>query len=129
MQISDATYQWVGEVLWHARWRAIVEINSEGAVTTTLARDMNGDGVLSISDVSLWIQWAFWLPGDYLLIGIWRVAPEVAVFLELTPAHLGGWVSGIVSAAIICIGIGYLLVALDAVLGFVRDIRTNGLFP
>lgn len=64
-----------------------------------IAKDMNCDGSLTISDVKLWLGWLFFLPGDGLLYSllVWQGA---AIFLELTPAIYGGWVAGILSAVL-----------------------------
>jgi hypothetical protein len=62
----------------------------------SLPADMNADGVVTISDVGLWTQWFFFLPGDALLAGI-MAKPELATFFEITPASYGGWSSGVMS--------------------------------
>lgn len=66
-------------------------------------RDMNCDGLFTISDVGLWIHWLFFLPGDAVFYGLLSI-PKLAVFLEITPAWYGGWTSGILSI------LGWLLV-------------------
>ncbi len=64
-----------------------------------IAKDMNCDGVFTISDVGLWAEWAFFLPGDGFLWALmqWQ---NIAIFLELTPAAYSGWISGIFSVII-----------------------------
>ncbi len=56
--------------------------------------DMNGDGVVSISDIWLWIKWVFFAPGDFIIIIIMNWAPKVAAFFEFT---MMGVASGIIS--------------------------------
>lgn len=65
-----------------------------------IAKDMNCDGVFTISDVGLWLEWAFFLPGDGLLWAVMRGSPKMATFLEITPADYGGWSMGIISASL-----------------------------
>ena len=59
-------------------------------------KDMNCDGLFTISDVGLWAKWVFFLPGDGLL---WVVMQSqgAAIFFELTPEIYSGWYSGITS--------------------------------
>lgn len=62
-----------------------------------LRADMNYDGLVTISDIWLWIKWLFFLPGDST---IWLVTDRVyrlAIFLELSAADYGGWLSGFLS--------------------------------
>lgn len=74
------------------------------------SRDMNRDGVFTISDIWLWFQWIFFLPGDALLAATMS-NQWLATFLEITPLNYGGWLSGIVSAIawVILLGIAWLL--------------------
>lgn len=58
--------------------------------------DMNGDGVFTISDAYQWLEWGFFLPGDFVL-SILMMTP-VGRFFEITPEWQGGWVSGVGSA-------------------------------
>jgi len=76
------------------------------------AKDINCDGVFTISDVALWLDWAFFLPGDGLLWVLMQM-PELANFLELTPDAYSGWFSGIASA------IGWLIAL--GVMGAISD--------
>jgi len=64
-----------------------------------IAKDMNCDGVFTISDMGLWLEWAFFLPGDGMLWTLMQL-PKIATFLELTPIAYGGWISGIASAVV-----------------------------
>jgi hypothetical protein len=59
--------------------------------------DMTGDGLVTPSDVPLWGEWLFYLPGDALiaLFGDSRFGR----FLELTPASLGTPTSAALSLA------------------------------
>ncbi len=70
--------------LWDARWEEI-------------AVDMNGDGSATISDVGLWVVWAFFLPGDAILIGLMAWLPSVALFLEIGPSAVGSTFAAIIS--------------------------------
>ncbi len=86
---------------------ALCQLDREAAGRWFIAKDMNCDGVFTISDVLLWGEWVFFLPGDGLLWALmeWQ---SVATFLELTPAAYSGWSSGIVSAIIWLIAIAIL---------------------
>ena len=70
-----------------------------------IARDMNCDGVFTISDVGLWLKWTFFLPGDGLLWAVMQLS-EVAIFLELTPNAYSGWFPGVVSAIAWLVALG-----------------------
>lgn len=52
--------------------------------------DMNQNGVVTVSDLWLWIKWLYFWPGDGLIYLILRKAPEVAAFFELSAAKFGG---------------------------------------
>jgi hypothetical protein len=71
------------DVAWKERWHFVA--------------DMNGDGVTTISDVWLWLKWAFFAPADWLLLITMYYATSVALFLEMTPSMLSGRFSGITS--------------------------------
>jgi hypothetical protein len=73
--------------------------DTEAKRQRTFAADMNGDGTITISDVSAWIGWLFFYPGDYIVYlilsdspGIARFLEEVAHFfeIEITPLRYGG---------------------------------------
>ena len=68
------------DALWNARWR--------------FPSDMNGDGVVTISDAMLWAKWIFFAPGDALFLATMKFAPGVAAFFELS---LSGGLSALVS--------------------------------
>jgi hypothetical protein len=59
--------------------------------------DMNSEGIITVSDVWLWVKWLFFYPGDLLLQVIVNYAPALATFLELAPSSFGGWGSGTIS--------------------------------
>jgi len=63
----------------------------------SFAADMNGDGGVTISDVSLWFQWLFFYPGDAFFYNVMLYLPKVTQFFELTVSSYGGWVSGVIS--------------------------------
>jgi hypothetical protein len=63
------------------------------------ALDMNADGTVTISDAYLWLQWLFWLPGDYSIIALMKWAPAAALFMELSPASLASGTSTALSIA------------------------------
>jgi hypothetical protein len=46
--------------------------------------------MVTVSDVWLWIKWAYFWPGDGLIHLAILKAPEIAAFFELTPAAYGG---------------------------------------
>jgi hypothetical protein len=60
--------------------------------------DVNGDGALTIGDVSFFVEHAFFLPGDWLVWTIATYTPSLAGFFELGPGSYGGVLSGFVSA-------------------------------
>ena len=76
-----------------------------------IAKDMNCDGVFTISDIWPLIEWVFFLPGDSLVLGLMAALPGVATFFELTPESLGG-------SASVALSIMAWLWALGAVVGF-----------
>ena len=91
---------------------ALCQHEREAAGRWFIDKDMNCDGLFTISDVGLWAEWAFFSPGDGLLWAVMQ-SQQLATFLELTPAVYSGWFSGVVSAII-------WLIAL-AVWGWVAD--------
>ena len=80
--------------------------------------DMNRDGALTPSDVWLWLQWLFFMPGDALIA---QFGPTpLGRLLELTPASFGASTSVLLSAALWLVGLwalyyswGYFLDAVD----------------
>lgn len=66
--------------------------------------DMNGDGLLTISDVVMWFEWLwegvvwlFFLPGDTVIWLLMVYTPGLAIFLELSVEFYSGWMAGILS--------------------------------
>jgi hypothetical protein len=57
--------------------------------------DMNLDGVVTISDVWLWLQWLYFLPGD--LAALVLLDSPVGNFFEITLSSLQGVGSGVLS--------------------------------
>jgi len=57
--------------------------------------DMNLDGVVTISDVWLWLQWLYFLPGD--LTALVLLDSPVGNFFEITLSSLQGVGSGVLS--------------------------------
>lgn len=64
----------------------------------SLRKDMNGDGIQSISDLWAVLWHIFHYPGDSL-VGAFAGQPKYAAFFEITPASCGGLVSSIISIA------------------------------
>ena len=54
--------------------------------------DMNADGIVTISDVWLWIEWLFYWPGDGFIYILIHKFSTFAQFFELTSADYGEWV-------------------------------------
>ena len=84
-----------------------------------IAKDMNCDGAFTISDIPLLSEWVVYLPGDLLLLFLMGRFPEIAAFLELTPASFGGWISlgiSIIAWLFVCGLITVFCLALDLLL-------------
>ena len=60
--------------------------------------DMNADGMVTVSDLPLWAQWLFFVPGDALIAQFGTT--RFGHFLELTPASFGSATSAALSAAL-----------------------------
>ncbi len=58
----------------------------------SLQRDMNGDGVQTISDVWLWVKAAYYWPGNWLIDQM-ASQPKLVEFFELNWQSCGGWLS------------------------------------
>jgi hypothetical protein len=86
-----------GERAWDQRWAF---------------EDVNGDGLITISDASGLFSWLFTAPGDWLILTLITRAPDVALFFELTPDALSGLFSSLVS---LCIWGGFALILGEAV--------------
>lgn len=75
-----------------------------------LYADANGDGVISVSDVWLWIKWFYFAPGDAIIYAIAHT--PAATFFELGPQSYGNWFSSVV-------GVPFLLIACLILVGCV----------
>ena len=71
------------EQAWDIRWQ--------------IASDMNGDGVVTIADVGLWIKWIFLAPGDFLVLLTLIYATPIALFLEISTENISGFMSAALS--------------------------------
>lgn len=60
--------------------------------------DMNGDGLATTSDVPLWAEWLFFVPGDAFIAQFGSTS--FGRFLELTPASFGTATSAALSTAL-----------------------------
>lgn len=78
--------QRAGEEAWSERWRFV--------------QDSNGDGVVTTADVGGWAEWLFFAPGDWILLGLMKTQPDVAVFFEMTPELQSGLLSGLISLGV-----------------------------
>jgi hypothetical protein len=72
----------------------------------SLAYDMNADGVVTISDVGLWLKWLYFWPGDTAVQVIGPTA--VGKFLKFSDSSFGGRGSGILSAVVWGVVIGVI---------------------
>ena len=67
-----------------------------------LALDMNGDGLITITDIGHWLKTVFYMPGEIVVNTIDRVHP-LSRFFELTSAschgHIAVFLSGVVWGA------------------------------
>ena len=52
--------------------------------------DMNQNGLVTVSDLWLWIKWAYFWPGDALIYLAILHTPSLAEFFELSAAKYGG---------------------------------------
>lgn len=62
--------------------------------------DVNDDGQLTISDVGLWLQHAFFLPGDWVIWTSLQYWPQAAQFFELTTRAYGSTLSALISVIV-----------------------------
>ena len=62
-----------------------------------LVWDGNADGRFTVSDVGLWLQTLFFLPGDTLIWISLRYAPEVTQFFEVDAGQYGSTFSALLS--------------------------------
>jgi hypothetical protein len=73
--------------------------------------DMNGDGAFSASDISHWVLWLFFMPGDAVIA--WIGPAWFARLLNLTSVGFGSATSGWISAALWVFGIWVVYFFLD----------------
>jgi hypothetical protein len=59
--------------------------------------DMNGDTIVTISDVQAWVEWAFYYPGDLAIHHFLLPDRRLAQFFELTPLSYQGRLSFVLS--------------------------------
>ena len=59
--------------------------------------DMNFDGLITISDIWLWVKWLYFYPGDFFISVLIEYLPFIATFLELSSGDYGGLGSGFFS--------------------------------
>ena len=79
--------------------------------------DPSGDPSYTISDLGLWLQDAFFLPGDWLIWATAAYTAPVAEFLEVGASDYGGVLSGFVSALAWIL----LMIVAGVTYGTVRD--------
>jgi len=60
--------------------------------------DTNQDGVITYNDVTEWVMWVFYAPGDGILHWVMTNWPGFATFFEITPANYCGFLSLALSA-------------------------------
>jgi DNA-binding MarR family transcriptional regulator len=99
-----------------------------------LVWDVNNDGSFTVTDLGLWLQHVFFLPGDWIIWMILRYAPEVGRFLEVDTREYGTSFSALLSvfswlAVIVTImTTSHYLASIDrAVTGLLRGILSRGL--
>jgi hypothetical protein len=86
---------------------------------TFFVADPDGDGRLTTADAVMWLEQAFFLPGDWTLWAIARYAPSLAAALGIKVPQYGGLWAGTISAvlwllALVTIGVAYgYVVAFD----------------
>lgn len=68
-------------------------------VCPDIQKDMNGDGIQTISDILAAVQVIYHWPGDFIL-ELMLQSPETAQFLELSLLSCGGWLAFGISTAI-----------------------------
>ena len=66
----------------------------------SLVWDGNADGQITVSDVGLWLQTLFFLPGDTLIWLSLSYAPEITQFFEVDAGQYGSTFSALLSVFI-----------------------------
>jgi hypothetical protein len=80
--------------------------------STFFVADPDGDGALTIADAVVWLEQAFFLPGDWTLWAVARYLPSLAASLGIKVPQYGGLWAGTISAvlwllAFVMIGVAY----------------------
>lgn len=77
--------------------------------------DLNYDGVISISDVWLWVKWILVWPGDRIIY--WLSKGPALTFFELSPQSYGNWFSIMASVFIWLIVLLFFFAVLNELFG------------
>lgn len=91
---------------------------SIAAPWSALQWDLNGDGRFTIGDIVLWLEEAFFLPGDWSIWLLSTYLPGTGKFLELDDSDYGGVFSGFVSAFTWLAALLIVLIVLRAIKSF-----------
>jgi DNA-binding MarR family transcriptional regulator len=98
----------------------------------SLVWDGNADGRFTVTDVGLWLQTLFFLPGDTLIWFSLTYTPEVTQFFEVDAGQYGSTFSALLSVfvwlalAVLLLTTSHWLAMLDrAVTGVVRNSMTG----
>jgi len=65
-----------------------------------LVWDVNNDGVFTVTDIGLWLENAFFLPGDWAIWLTATYAPDIGRFFEVGVSDYGSTFSALVSVFI-----------------------------
>lgn len=94
--------------------------------------DVNNDGSFTVTDLGLWLQNVFFLPGDWLIWMMLRYAPEVGRFLEVDAGAYGSTVAALLSVfswlgiIVVIMTTSHYLAAIDrAFTGLLRGLMTR----
>ena len=97
-----------------------------------LVWDVNRDGNFTVTDLGLWLQHTFFLPGDWLIWIMLRYAPGLGRFLEVDAGAYGSTVSALLSVfswlgvIVLIMTTSHYLAAVDrAVTGLLRGVVTR----
>lgn len=98
----------------------------------SLVWDGNADGRFTVTDVGLWLQTLFFLPGDTLIWVSLRYAPQITQFFEVNAAQYGSTFSALLSVfawlaiAVLLLSTSHWLTLVDrAVTGVVQNSLTS----
>jgi len=92
----------------------------------TFVTDVNGDGMLTISDANEWIRWIFFAPGDWVALVAMKHLTPVALFFEITPTSLYGWGAGTVAAVLWLCAIGLAFSVYESLAEMIDSLRNRG---